>query len=167
MTRGRFWRWGVVLPATLACLAGVVADVVTNTLFYWWLLVPAYVVMFIANWRDSGRWWNPPPSPAPRAPLLVEHVASFNPFSALLNGVRWLLRLLCVYMQTFIYALFIEAVIAFLTWAKPYWQVYVPILVVLAVIAWLIWREGAPRARRRRPPQDRDHAPSHDARAEG
>jgi hypothetical protein len=49
----KLWRWGIVLPATLAAFAGGIADVVTGTLVYWPLLAPSYFVILIAVWRDT------------------------------------------------------------------------------------------------------------------
>jgi hypothetical protein len=47
----KIWCWGVVLPAALLALGGVVADAATRTLSFWPLLVPSYFVIGILAWR--------------------------------------------------------------------------------------------------------------------
>ena len=48
----RLWRWGVVVPVTIAALAGGLADVVTGTLRFWPLLWPSFPVIGVAIWRS-------------------------------------------------------------------------------------------------------------------
>jgi hypothetical protein len=48
---GKIWRWGVVVPVSVAAFAGAAADIVTDTLNYWWLLAPSYPVIGVATWR--------------------------------------------------------------------------------------------------------------------
>jgi hypothetical protein len=148
------WR-GAIWVASLSAVAGVVADVVTSTLFYWPLLAPAYVMIFLSAWRASrpGAWRLARPDA-----LGTERLPRLTPLSVIGRIVMLPLRLLGALGMVICCAAPIWAVIAFLTWAKPFWQVYVPVMLVLAVIVWLIWREGQPR-RRRRHPDSISHAP--------
>jgi hypothetical protein len=52
--QGRIWKWGVVAPATALAFAGALADIVTSTVDYWYLLAPSYFVIAISVWNDLG-----------------------------------------------------------------------------------------------------------------
>jgi hypothetical protein len=47
----KIWRWGIVLPTALLALAGGLADVVTGTTNFWYLLAPFYPVIGVLIWR--------------------------------------------------------------------------------------------------------------------
>jgi hypothetical protein len=50
----KLWRWGVVLPAALLAVAGVIADAATRTLSFWPLLAASYFVVGILVWRRTS-----------------------------------------------------------------------------------------------------------------
>src|SRR5271168_4310093 len=51
---GRIWKWGVVAPVTALAFAGAIADIVTNTVDYWYLLAPSYFVIAISVWNGMS-----------------------------------------------------------------------------------------------------------------
>jgi hypothetical protein len=162
---GRIWRWGVVVPATLAAFAGAIADVVTDTVAYWYLLAPSYFVIAISVWNelsieaaarrradrlaaesvDEGR-------PPEAQPSLLESnelargaaaddaiVATERQVSAftIVGGLgRGLIRVVATFGITLFCMVLIWMAIGVATWARGYWYIYGP---VLAGIAWLIW----------------------------
>jgi hypothetical protein len=148
------WRWGVVLPVTLAALSGAAADIVTGTLAYWWLLAPSYPIIYIGLWRALGPYAPPPPTD----PLGAQRLPLLTPGGVLARAVYVPWRLFGAFGSTFVVLVCIWGVIAFLTWVRPYWPIYIPVLLALAGFAWLIRREGEPRKRRRRQRRRPDEA---------
>jgi hypothetical protein len=150
---GKVWRWGVIAPVTVAAVAGVIADVRTATLFYWWLLAPSYLTVAIATWKSLTR------QDAERAKLaaqahaevmaergesdLVSEAPHISVGAVTFGAYQLFLRFLATFAIAFMYLIAIQATIAMATWARPYWYVYGPAIAVIAVIAWLLWREGA------------------------
>ena len=162
---GRIWRWGVVVPATLAAFAGAIADVVTNTVAYWYLLAPSYLVIAISVWNelsaeaaarrraerraadsaDEGR----SPQAQPSLEESSEPVGGAAADDAIVSTVRQVsgvtivgglwrgsVRLFVTFGITLFCMVLIWMAIGLATWARGYWYIYGP---VLAGIAWLVW----------------------------
>ncbi len=163
--QGRIWRWGVVVPVTLAAFAGAIADVATGTVAYWGLLAPSYFVIAISVWKDlsadakasrradrlaaeatdEGRGQETLPSlveavePAGGSTADDAIVAPARQVSVvtIIGGLGGgIIRLIMTFGITLFCMVLIWMAIAVATWARGYWYVYGP---VLAGIAWLVW----------------------------
>jgi hypothetical protein len=163
------WRWGAVIPSTVAALAGGLGDVITGTLQFWYLLVPSYLVIAIAIWRDmDARVARRALEAAAReadedeaargasnqTPLieagdramedepLVARPPRASVGSVVLRLAQGGVRLLAAIVVTFIYLVMIWMAIAVATWGRGYWYVYGPMLALIAWFVWHVWRSG-------------------------
>jgi len=162
---GKIWRWGVVVPATLAAIAGAITDIVTDTVAYWYLLAPSYFVIAISVWNelsveamarrradrlaaesvDGGRppetqpslaESNEPGAGAAADDAIVATVRQVSAFTIAGGLWRGFIRAFATFGITLFCMVLIWMAIGVATWARGYWYVYGP---VLAGIAWLIW----------------------------
>jgi hypothetical protein len=156
----KIWKWGFVVPAAVAALAGGLADVMTGTLNYWPLLAPSYAVIGVSVWRgtsakaeaarrakqlaeldeaEAGK------SAAPAedlegAPALVTDAPRVSVGSLATNLWQGFVRLLVALVAAFIYLIAIQAAIDIATWGRGYWYVYGPVLALIAWFVWSAWR---------------------------
>jgi hypothetical protein len=166
---GRIWRWGIVLPTALLALAGGLADVITGTVNFWYLLAPFYPVMGVLVWRrtsakaqeeaEAKRWaavdaklgedglpplrtdrWTPPRAGEKAPEMLVSLPRRITVWSILGAIVGNLLRLVMVFGITFACMVAIWGAISVATWGRGYWYVYVPVLAGIGWTAWLVLR---------------------------
>lgn len=174
---GKVWRWGVVAPVTALAFAGGIADVVTGTLFYWYLLAPSYFVIAISVWNSfsakaearrraelaaahreaAGDEPIPEPAtimasddPAP-AEAIVTQVRPVTVWSLADGALRLLVRFLATFTVTMILLILIWAAIEVATRVRGYWYIYSPIIVGIAWFTWTVMRSG---------PADADEAPA-------
>jgi hypothetical protein len=151
----------------VAALVGGLADVITGTLQFWYLLVPSYLVIAIAVWRDldaraarralrtaasdedgaAGPVSNQAPlveagDRAMQGGLLVDRPPRVSVGSIALGLGQGAVRLLAAIVVTFIYLVMMWMAIAVATWARGYWYVYGPVLALVAWFAWHVWRSG-------------------------
>ncbi|HEY2710487.1 MAG TPA: hypothetical protein VGI95_20785 [Caulobacteraceae bacterium] len=162
----KIWKWGIVLPVTLAAFAGAIADIVTGTVDYWYLLAPSYFVIAVASWRNSDmrlidRWR------AEKARFTKkeadEYVEEMNrpartaPGRAVQSVWQLSMRFLASFRMTFFFMVCMWGAIEFLTWAKPYWYIYVPVILVIAGLIWWAYA-SSPKV----PAEHGHHKPHHD-----
>jgi len=162
--QGRIWRWGVVVPVTVLAFAGGIADIVTNTVDYWCLLAPSYVVIWISVWNslgakaearrqaalaaadDDAADETAPSIVAADAPADDEAiVATVRPVTVVsITGAVWqtFLRILWTFTFTFMFMVLIWMAIAIATWARGYWYIYGPIFALIAWFVWTVLRSG-------------------------
>jgi len=153
----KVWRWAIVVPATVAALAGGLADVITGTLHYWWLLAPSYPVIGVAVWRSMSAKapaaWEAKQlaelddtataaEPAPPDLALVTDAPQVSVGSVATSLGQGAARLLAAVAATFICMIAIQAAIDIATWGRGYWYVYGPVLALLAWLVWAVWRSG-------------------------
>ena len=159
---GRIWRWGVVVPVTVLAFAGGIADVVTGTVDYWYLLAPSYFVIAISVWNGLGAR-----SEARRQVALaaVDDAGDETPLTIVagdpasaepivgderpvtvvsIAGAAWrtFLRVLWTITFTFMAMVLIWMTIAIATWARGYWYIYGPIFAGIAWFVWTVLRSG-------------------------
>ena len=159
----KVWTWGIVIPATVAAFAGGLADVVTGTLDYWWLLAPSYPMIGVAVWRGmsakaeaAGRArqlaeLDEAAAGAPAqaaedvaaAAALVSDAPQVGVGSVATSLGQGFVRLLAAVTVTFICMIAIQAAIDIATWGRGYWYVYGPVLALLAWFTWTVWRSGS------------------------
>ena len=160
------WRWGAVVPATVAALAGGLGDVITGTLQFWYLLAPSYLVIAIAVWRDmnarlarralaAGKADQTPLVEAGDRAMADEPLVARPPRvsvgSVVLRLAQGAVRLLAAVVVTSIYLVMIWMAIAVATWGRGYWYVYGPVLALIAWFVWHVWRSGPADAKGREP----------------
>jgi hypothetical protein len=161
----RIWRWGVVAPVTVLAFAGGIADVVTGTVDYWYLLAPSYFVIAISVWNSLGAKAEARRQAAlaaaerddetdEAAPQIVAAdapadddaiVATVRPVTVLsITGAAWqtFLRVLWTFTFTFMFMVLIWMAIAIATWARGYWYIYGPIFAGVAWFVWTVLRSG-------------------------
>jgi hypothetical protein len=173
--QGRLWRWGVVVPVTVLAFAGGIADVVTGSLFFWYMLAPSYFVIAISVWNSlgakAGARRRAALSAAERndekdqaAPQSMAAdacagddaiVAQVRPMTMLsIAGEAWqtFLRVLWTLTFTFMFMVLIWMAIAIATWARGYWYIYGPIFAGVAWLVWTVVRSGPADAAERASP---------------
>jgi len=153
----KVWKWAVVVPATVAALAGRLADVIAGTLNYWWLLAPSYPVIGVAVWRamsaKAQAAWEAKrlaeldetataEEPAPPDQALVSDAPQVSAGSFATSLGQGAVGLLAAVTVTFICMIAIQAAIDIATWGRGYWYVYGPVLALLAWFVWTVWRSG-------------------------
>jgi hypothetical protein len=152
----KVWKWAVVVPATIAALAGGLADVITGTLNFWYLLAPSYPVIGVSVWRGlsakAEAAWRAKQladpdeavagAPTPPDEALVTDAPRASVGSVATSLGQGFVRLLGAVAVTFICMIAIQAAIDIATWGRGYWYVYGPILALLAWFIWTVWRSG-------------------------
>jgi hypothetical protein len=142
-------------------------DVITGTLQFWYLLVPSYLVIAIAVWRqldaraartalstaasDEDEAARPASSQTPLVEAgdralggdpLVDRPPRVSVGSVVLGLGQGAVKLLAAIVITFIYLVMIWMAIAVATWGRGYWYIYGPVLALVAWFVWHVWRSG-------------------------